>query len=144
MDKALTPETLATWDIHSTDQPFICTFQQIGMGKSTLSSSIMLQAAFQGIPVVVLDPKPDYLSSLIPVSKTIERFPDYAESIKERFQTVHQDMQGFDLRSPLEFEHDGQTIRLVYQIYSFDPKITALGGKPLKMPLVHQPLEIDG
>lgn len=141
--KELSPDTIAAWDIHSVDQPFICTFQQIGMGKSTLANCIMLQAAFQGIPVVVLDPKPDYLASLVPVVKTTERFPDYRVPIVERFRTVLQDMRGFDLSKPVKFEYEGKRMRLIYQIYSFTPQVHSLGGRSLKMPLVVLPPRSD-
>jgi len=137
--KGLTPESIVSWDIHSVDEPFICTFQQIGMGKSTLANCIMLQAAFQGIPVVVFDPKPDYISSLVPVAKTIERMPDYRTAIEERFQIIHQDIQGFELDRPVEFEHDGRQLQLKYQIYSFAPGIEDIGGRALKVPLVVLP-----
>lgn len=141
--KQVSAESLVTWQIHSVDQPFICTFQQIGMGKSTLANCIMLQAAFQGIPVVVFDPKPDYLASLVPVYKTIQKFPDYADPISDRFREAGQDMRGFDLSRPLEFEYEGKTLRLRYQVFSFSPEIQKLGGRPLKMPLVVLPPSSD-
>jgi hypothetical protein len=137
--KKLTTESVITWDIHSVDQPFICSFQQIGMGKSTLANCIMLQAVFQSIPVVVFDPKPDYLASVMPVSKTIDRFPDYRDPIEERFRAVGQDMRGFDLSRPYEFRHEGRGMRLLYRIYSFSEGIGRLGGRPLKVPLVILP-----
>ena len=130
---------LLTWNIHSTDEPFICTFQRIGQGKSTLASCVILQAAFQGIPVVVFDPKPDYVSSIVPILKTLEEFPDYREAILERFKSVGQDPRGFDLLKPLEFEVDGRKLKLVFQIYSFNRALRKLGARPLKIPLVFLP-----
>jgi len=103
----------------------------------------MLQSVFQGIPVVVLDPKPDYLASMVPVCETIEKFPEYREAIVARFKAVHQDIRGFDLSEPLEFEYAGKRLRLLYQVYSFAPEIRAIGGRPLKMPMVVLPPRSD-
>jgi len=137
--KTLSAENLWLWDLHDVNQPFVACFQQVGMGKSTLASCVMLQSAFQGVPVVVFDPKPDYVASLGPVSQTIKAFPDYERGIGERFEVAMQDMRGFDLAQPLDFEFEGKKLRLLYQVYSFNPDLQRFGVRPLKMPLTVLP-----
>ncbi|HEX77613.1 MAG TPA: ATP-binding protein [Dehalococcoidia bacterium] len=138
-EKQVSSENLFLWGLHDINQPFVASFQQVGMGKSTLASCIMLQSAFQGVPVIVFDPKPDYVASLAPVSQTIKAFPDYEKGIRERFEAAMQDMRGFDLARPLDFELEEKKLRLVYQVYSFNPDLHRLGVRPLKMPLTVLP-----
>ena len=133
------PESLVLWDLHDVNQPFVASFQQVGMGKSTLAGCIMLQSAFQGVPVIVFDPKPDYIASLVPVSRTIKAFRDHEKGITERFEVAMQDVRGFDLTRPLQFDLEGRKLNLVYQIYSFNPDLHRLGVRPLKMPLIVLP-----
>jgi len=137
--KQLSAENLWLWDLHDINQPFVACFQQVGTGKSTLASCIMLQSAFQGVPVVVFDPKPDYVASLGPVSQTLKAFPDHKKGIGERFKATMQDMRGFDLARPLDFELEEKKRQLVYQVYSFNPDLHRLGVRPLKLPLTVLP-----
>jgi len=138
-EKQFSAENLWLWNLHDVNQPFVACFQQVGMGKSTLASCIMLQSAFQGVPVVVFDPKPDYVASLGPVSQTMKVLQDYEKGIAERFETAMQDMRGFDLTRPLDFEIEEKKLQLVYQVYSFNPNLHCLGVRPFKMPFIVMP-----
>lgn len=138
--KPLSIETFVTSDLHDINQPHVGSFQQIRTGKSTLASCVVLQVAFQGIPVVVFDPKPDYVSGLIPIIKTIDTYPDYSEKIKMRFKDAMQDIKGFDFAKAVEFEQDGKKRRILYQIYSFDSDLKGLPNcRVLKLPLLVLP-----
>ncbi|MEM3490354.1 MAG: hypothetical protein QXO75_11990, partial [Nitrososphaerota archaeon] len=83
--KPLSAENLVTSDLYDINQPHVGSFQQTRTGKSTLASCVILQVAFQGVPVVVIDPKPDYVSSLIPVTRTIASYLEHRQAIEKRF-----------------------------------------------------------
>lgn len=138
--KPLSVETLVTSDLYDINQPHVGSFQQIRTGKSTLASCVMLQVAFQGVPVVVFDPKPDYVSSLIPVSHTIGIFPEYKEPIEKRFKEASQDIRGFDFTKKVEFEQEGKRRNVLFQIYSFEKDLEGLPNyRSLKLPLLVLP-----
>ncbi|MBI3979800.1 MAG: hypothetical protein HY331_16615 [Chloroflexi bacterium] len=138
--KPFSVEHLVTLGLHNINQPHVGVFQQIRTGKSTLAGSIMLQAAFQGVPVVAIDPKPDYVSNLIPVAETIARYPDHKESVEARFREARQDIRGFDLARDVEFEQDGKQRRVRFQVFTFRKELQQLPNcTVLKLPLLVLP-----
>lgn len=138
--KDLSVETLVTSDLHDINQPHVGSFQQTRTGKSTLASCVILQVAFQGIPVVVVDPKPDYVSGLIPILRTISRHPSYKATIEKRFEEARQDIRGFDFSRDVEFEQDGKQRKIHFQIYSFRKDLQGLPNcRVLKLPLLVLP-----
>ena len=110
------------------------------LGSQLWQACVILQVAFQGIPVVVVDPKPDYVSGLIPIPRTISRYPDYKASIEKRFKEAKQDIRGFDFSRDVEFEQDGKQRKIHLQIYSFDKDLQGLPNcRVLKLPLLVLP-----
>ena len=138
--KPLQVGTLVTSDLYDINQPHVGSFQQTRTGKSTLASCVILQAAFQGVPVVVIDPKPDYVSGLIPVSQTIGIIPEHKEAIEKRFKEARQDIRGFDFTKKVEFEQEGKLRNILFQICSFDKDLRGLPNcRVLKLPLLVLP-----
>ncbi|HEX77103.1 MAG TPA: hypothetical protein G4O03_01630 [Dehalococcoidia bacterium] len=138
--KPLSAESLVTSDLYDINQPHVGSFQQTRTGKSTLASCVILQVAFQGVPVVVIDPKPDYVSNLIPVSRTIASYPEHRQAIEKRFKETRQDIRGFDFTREIKFEHDGKPRRMLFQVYSFDKDLRGLPNcRVLKLPLLVLP-----
>jgi len=138
--KELSPESLVTTDLFDINEPHVASFQQTRYGKSTLAGCVALQVAFQGVPVVVIDPKPDYAASLIPIAQTIAHSPDLKTQIEKRFKDAFQDMRGFDLSQGVEYDLDGQKRRITFQLFSFDQDLGQLPNcKVLKMPLIVLP-----
>ncbi|MEM3564737.1 MAG: hypothetical protein QXR19_16015 [Candidatus Jordarchaeaceae archaeon] len=139
-DKGLTLDSLVYTDLFDINQPHVGSFQQTRTGKSTLAGCVILQVAFQGIPVVVFDPKPDYVANLIPVLRTIGVKQDLREGIMKRFDETGQDTRGFDFSKPITFELDGEERRIEFKVHSFDRE---LGGLPncsvLKLPFIVLP-----
>ena len=148
VDKPLSMETIVTSDLHDINQPHVGAFQQTRTGKSTLASCICLQVAFQGIPVVIFDPKPDYVSNILPILKTIENHTEHRKAIQKRFAQAQQDIRGFDFTRELRFKQKDErgeisNRRILFQIYSFDSDTQQLPNcQALKLPLlVLPPLE---
>lgn len=138
--KGLSADSLVTTDLFDINEPHVASFQQTRYGKSTLAGCVALQVAFQGVPVVIIDPKPDYAASLIPVVDTIEHSPDLKVQIEKRFREGLQDMRGFDLSRGVDYDLDGQQKRLAFQLFSFDQDLGHLPNcKVLKMPLIVLP-----
>lgn len=139
-DKGLTLDSLVYTDLFDINQPHVGSFQQTRTGKSTLAGCVIQQVAFQGIPVVVFDPKPDYVANLVPVMRTIEVKQDLKEGIMKRFDEAGQDTRGFDFSKPITFKLDGEERRIEFKVYSFDRE---LGGLPncnvLKLPFIVLP-----
>ena len=138
--KDLTEATIVTSDLYDINQPHVGSFQQTRTGKSTLASCVALQVAFQGVPVVIIDPKPDYVSGLIPVSRTISRFPDHREAIEKRILEAKQDPRGFDFTRDVVFKQDGKGRKIQFRIYSFNKNLQRLPNcRVLKLPLIVLP-----
>jgi hypothetical protein len=139
-DNQVKYDRIVTVDLYDLNKPHFAALQQVGMGKSTLAGSIMLQAAFQGIPVVVFDPKPDYISNLVPVTTLLERKPSYIDKIKPRFDSLKQDMKGFNFGEKVPIRD--KEMQLEFNVFSFNEKLRSLRNvKVLKMPLVTLPTE---
>jgi hypothetical protein len=138
--KELSETTIVTSDLYDINQPHVGSFQQTRTGKSTLAGCVILQVAFQGVPVVIIDPKPDYISGLIPVSRTISLYSDHREGIEKRFLEAKQDLRGFDFTRDIEFEQDGKHRKIQFRIYSFDRDLQGLPNcRVLKLPLIVLP-----
>jgi len=141
-DKQLTSGNLVCSDLFDINQPHIGSFQQTRTGKSTLAASVILQVAFQGIPVVVFDPKPDYTSNVIPVQKIFEKKPDVKEAIIKRFAETKQDIRGVDFSKPVTFEMNGEERVIEFRIYSSDTDLRGLRNcRPLKLPFIVLPVD---
>ena len=138
--KELEEASLITTDLFDINHPHVGSFQQTRTGKSTLAGSVLLQVAFQGIPVIVFDPKPDYVSNIIPVSRTLLHFPDYKDEITKRFLENKQDMRGFDFTQEIPFCYEGRDMKLRFNVYTFDSGYQGLSNvKKLKLPLIVLP-----
>jgi len=138
--KDLSEATVVTSDLYDINQPHVGSFQQTRTGKSTLAGCVVLQVAFQGIPAVIIDPKPDYVSGLIPVSRTISLFPDYRQGVEKRFLEAKQDIRGFEFTRDIEFEQDGKRRKIQFKIYSFDRDLQGLPNcRVLKLPFIVLP-----
>lgn len=137
-------EDVVTADLTDVNAGHIGIFMQIRGGKSTLASSIMLQAAFQGIPVLVVDPKPDYTSCLLPLSIGVKVASGFQEGARRRFELAKQDQRGFDLRQGLDFFEDGTQYRLRFQVVTFNRERAMLpGARTYRAPLVVLPQPND-
>jgi len=135
-------DRIVTLDLHDLNRPHFAALQQVGMGKSTLAGSIVLQAAVQGIPVVVFDPKPDYISNLVPVTMLLEKKPAYTDKVKPRFDNLKQDMKGFDFTKKIPIHTRNEEMQLELNVFSFNEKLRSIQNvKVLKMPLVTLPVE---
>ncbi|MEX2703669.1 MAG: ATP-binding protein [Candidatus Freyrarchaeum guaymaensis] len=138
--KGLTLDSLVYTDLFDINQPHVGSFQQTRTGKSTLAGCVILQVAFQGIPVVVFDPKPDYVANLIPIIRTIEVKQDLKEGIMRRFDETGQDTRGFDFSKPITFKLNGEERRIEFKVYSFDRELGGLPNcKVLKLPFIVLP-----
>lgn len=138
--KELSFDSLVYTDLFDINQPHVGSFQQTRTGKSTLAGCVILQVAFQGIPVVVFDPKPDYVANLIPITETIKVKRDLEKSIMRRFREASQDIRGFDFSKPVTFELDDEERQIEFKVYSFDRELEGVAGcKVLKLPFIVLP-----
>jgi len=141
-DEKVKYDRIVTVDLYDLNRPHFAALQQVGMGKSTLAGSIMLQAAVQGIPVVVFDPKPDYISNFVPVTVLLAKKPTYTDKVKPRFDNLKQDMTGFDFRKKIPvYTRDGE-MQLEFNVFSFNEKLRSIPNvRVLRMPLLTLPVE---
>jgi len=124
--KPLSYDSIVTSDLTDMNEGHIGFFMSVRSGKSTLAASAILQAAFQSIPVVVIDPKPDYVSNMIPLSDGLEVTDAFTKGIAPRFENVRQDKRGFDLWQPVSFDYQGRKNELLFQIVTFTKERKAL------------------
>ena len=133
-------EDIVECDLTDVNSVHIGIFMQTRGGKSTVGASLMLQAAFQGIPVVIIDPKPDYTSCLLPLDVAAHVSFGFQLGAQRRFDLARQDQSGFDLSKDLEFTDSGTTHRLRFQVVTFNHERASLPGtRSYRAPLVVLP-----
>ena len=144
LGKRLEYDSMVISDLTDINEGHIGFFMSVRNGKSTLAASAILQAAFQSIPVVVIDPKPDYVSNMIPLSKGLTVNPAFKQGTAPRFENVRQDKRGFDLWEPVEFIYQGQRNELQFQVVTFTKERKSLPRTlSYKAPLLALPLPED-
>jgi hypothetical protein len=143
-DSSFAEDNVVACDLTNVNSGHIGIFMQIRGGKSTLSASLILQAAFQGIPVVVIDPKPDYTSCLLPLDVGGRVASGFLQGAQRRFQLSQQDQRGFDLSKDLEFTDAETSYRLRFQVVTFNRERASLPGtRSYRAPLVVLPDAAD-
>lgn len=112
-------DSIVTSDLTDINEGHIGFFMSVRNGKSTLAASAILQVAFQSIPVVVIDPKADYVSNIIPLNKGLKVTDAFTKGVAPRFENVQQDKRGFDLWQQVRFDYQGIRSELLFQIVTF-------------------------